>query len=207
MRRGALLRTLVRVDPTLEERSWRHRSLGSEPDAGRRGFDTVVIGAGQAGLRSATTSKQQAGLRDPRRQRADRRRLAQRWDSLRLFTPARYDGLPGMPFPAPAQSFPTQDEMADYLEAYAARFELPVRTASASTRFRRRGDRYVVDGGRPALRADNVVVATAHGKPHEPGLRRRARPSIVQLHSSDYRNPAQLAARPRPPRRRRHSGA
>ena len=56
-----------------------------------------------------------------------------RWDSLRLFTPARFDGLAGMPFPAPPRSFPTKDEMADYLEAYAARFELPVRTGSAST--------------------------------------------------------------------------
>jgi hypothetical protein len=67
-----------------------------------------------------------------------------RWDSLRLFTPARYNGLPGWPFPAPAWSYPTKDEVADYLEAYAARFDLPVRTGVRVERLSREGDRLLI---------------------------------------------------------------
>ncbi len=116
-----------------------------------------------------------------------------RWDSLRLFTPARFDGLPGMPFPAPADSFPTKDEMADYLEAYAARFELPVRSGTSVSRVARRGDGYVVCAGNDEIEAGHVVVAMAsyqRGRP--PAFAGELRPDIVQLHSSEYRNPSQL---------------
>ena len=89
-------------------------------------FQTIVIGGGQAGL-STGYYLARRGLSfvilDANERVGDAWR--KRWDSLRLFTPARYDGLDGMPFPAPAQSFPTKDQMADYLESYAARFELP----------------------------------------------------------------------------------
>src|SRR6187397_1949985 len=96
--------------------------------AGAERFDVIVIGAGQAGL-SVGYYLARRGLRfvilDGHARVGDSWR--QRWDSLRLFTPARFDALVGMPFPAPDDAFPTRDEMADYLEAYAKRFQLPVR--------------------------------------------------------------------------------
>src|SRR6266576_6706386 len=89
--------------------------------------ETVIIGGGQAGL---TVGYHLAKRRRPFVILDANQRIGDawrnRWDSLHLFTPARYSGLDGMAFPAPAHSFPTKDEMADYLQSYAARFELPV---------------------------------------------------------------------------------
>ena len=107
----------------------------------RESFDVVVIGGGQAGL-SVGYHLARLGLKFVILEGSDRvgdvwRR---RWDSLRLFTPARLDGLDGMPFPAPRNHFPTKDEMADYLEAYAARFGLPVRTGVRVSKLTRRDD-------------------------------------------------------------------
>jgi putative flavoprotein involved in K+ transport len=116
-----------------------------------------------------------------------------RWDSLRLFTPAKYDGLIGLPFPAPASSFPTKDQMADYLEAYAKHFDLPVRTGIRVERLWRDGDRYIVDAGDLRVEADHVVVAMAtYQAPRVPEFARALDPDIVQLHSSVYKNPGQL---------------
>ena len=116
-----------------------------------------------------------------------------RWDSLRLFTPARYNGLPGWPFPAPAWSYPTKDQVADYLEAYAARFELPVRTSVRVDRLSRAGDRYVVAAGERRFQADQVVVASgAYQRPRIPTFAPELDPGILQLHSSQYRDPSQL---------------
>lgn len=116
-----------------------------------------------------------------------------RWDSLRLFTPARYSGLPGMPFPGPAHSFPTKDEVADYLEAYATRFDLPVRTGTRVDRLSRNGDGFAVAAGDLQFEAENVVVAMATDQlPWVPPFAPELDPGVVQLHSRDYRNPAQL---------------
>jgi putative flavoprotein involved in K+ transport len=118
-----------------------------------------------------------------------------RWDSLRLFTPAKLDGLDGMKFPAPPNSFPTKDEMADYLEAYAARFELPVRTGMRVERLQRRDGRFVVEAGGHTLEADQVVVAMSNYQHRRlPPFAAELRPDIVQIHSCDYRNPDQLRA-------------
>src|SRR5205823_11711471 len=104
-----------------------------------------------------------------------------RWDSLRLFTPARYDGLPGLRFPGPGWSFPTKDEMGDYLESYAARFELPVRAGVTVDVLARDGDRYVLTSGDRRIEADHVVVATgANRTPRVPGFASQLDPSIVQ---------------------------
>jgi putative flavoprotein involved in K+ transport len=157
-------------------------------------FDTVVIGAGQAGL-SVGYHLARHGQRfvildaNPRVGDAWRRR----WDSLRLFTPARYDGLPGWPFPAPAWSYPTKDQMADYLEAYVARFELPVRTGVRVDRLSRDGDRYLVAAGERRFQADHVVVASgAYQRPRISAFAAGLDPGIVQLHSGQYRGPSQL---------------
>src|SRR5688572_12032815 len=119
---------------------------------------TVIIGGGQAGL-SVGYHLARRGLEfvilDANRRVGDSWR--KRWDSLRLFTPARFDGLDGMPFPAPPHSFPTKDEMADYLEAYAARFQLPVRNGVAVDRLWREGRRYIVKSGDVELEAEHVV--------------------------------------------------
>src|SRR6478672_1007460 len=122
----------------------------------------VVIGGGQAGL-SVGYCLAQRGLSfvilEANARVGDSWR--KRWDSLRLFTPAKYDGLIGLPFPAPAFSFPTKDEMADYLEAYAKHFDLPVRTGTKVNRLWREGERYIVDAGNRRVEADHVVVAMA----------------------------------------------
>jgi putative flavoprotein involved in K+ transport len=157
-------------------------------------FDVVVIGAGQAGL-SVGYHLKKLGLRfvilDASERIGDVWR--KRWDSLRLFTPARFDGLDGMPFPGPPDAFPTKDEMGDYLEAYAARFGLPVRTGTRVDSLTQRGGVYVLLAGGRELEAGQVVVAMAsYQRPRLPELAADLAPEIVQIHSSDYRSPAQL---------------
>jgi putative flavoprotein involved in K+ transport len=163
---------------------------------GTERIQTLVIGAGQAGL-SVGYHLAKRGLpfvileADERIGEVWRRR----WDSLRLFTPARYDGLDGMPFPAPRGTFPTKDAMADYLEAYAERFELPVCTATPVDRLTKVGDRYRVRAGDRHFEAENVVVAMGtHQRPKLPPSATGLDDGILQLHSSDYREPGQLRA-------------
>jgi putative flavoprotein involved in K+ transport len=116
-----------------------------------------------------------------------------RYDSLRLFTPARYDGLPGLRFPAPAWSFPGRDAMAEYLESYAAHFALPVRTGIRVDGLARSDDGFVVSAGDLRVYAYNVVLAIgAEQRPWLPPFGTELDERIVQLHSADYRNPAQL---------------
>ncbi len=157
-------------------------------------YNTIVIGAGQAGLSVGYYLKQQGRdfvILDANAQVGDSWR--KRWDSLRLFTPARYDGLVGMPFPAPPHYSPTKDEMADYLKAYAARFELPVRTGVRVERLSKQGSRFLVEAGDLKYEADNVVVAMANWqRPRGPSFAAELDSGIVQFHYSAYRNPSQL---------------
>ena len=162
----------------------------------RQHFETVIVGGGQAGLAVGYHLKRRNRrfvILDTNERIGDSWRG--RWDSLRLFTPAKYDGLPGMRFPAPGWSFPTKDEMGDYLEGYAARFDLPVQTGVGVDRVTRNGDGWVVESGDFRFEADQVVIASgAHRVPKTPAFARELDPRIVQMHSSDYRNPAQLKA-------------
>jgi putative flavoprotein involved in K+ transport len=160
----------------------------------RERIQVVVIGGGQAGL-SVGYRLAQRGLSfvilEANRRVGDSWR--NRWDSLRLFTPARYNGLIGLPFPASASSFPTKDEMADYLESYARQFNLQVRTGVTVQRVWRDGRQYVVETPGSRLQADHVVVAMAtYQVPRVPDFSRALDPGILQLHSSEYRNPRQL---------------
>lgn len=161
--------------------------------------DTVVVGAGQAGL-SAGYHLARLGrsfvIVDANTRVGDNWRC--HWDSLRLYSPANRDGLPGMRFPGPARSFPTKDELADYLERYAAVFDLPVRSSTRVRRIDRVGDHYVVDCNSVRFVAANVVVATGtHGRtPSIPEWAGDLDPAVLQLHSSEYRNPAQLQPGP-----------
>jgi putative flavoprotein involved in K+ transport len=158
-------------------------------------IETAIIGAGQAGLATAY-HLQRLGrpclILDSNEHVGDNWRT--HWDSLRLYSPAGYDGLPGMPFPAPRWSYPTKDQVADYLQAYADQFELPVRTLARVDRLEVAGGRYLLQLGADRIIADNVVVATGtFGRtPNIPDLALELDPSIRQLHSSEYRRPAQL---------------
>ena len=156
--------------------------------------ETVVIGGGQAGLATGYHLAKQGRpfvILDANERVGDAWR--NRWDSLRLFTPAKFSGLEGWRFPAPAVSFPTKDEMGDYLEAYAERFDLPVRTGVRADSLTKEGDRYVVTAGSRRFEADNVVVAAgAHQIPWVPDFAGDLDSRIVQLHSVEYRNPSQL---------------
>jgi putative flavoprotein involved in K+ transport len=165
-----------------------------EGSGGDERFDTVVIGGGQAGL-AMGYQLQRHGQRFVILEGGERigDSWRKRWDSLRLFTPARHDGLPGWEFPAEGWSFPTRDEMAEYLEAYVARFELPVRTGVRVDGLRRENGRLVVTAGDRRFEADNVVVATgAYERPRVPGFAAELDPGITQLHSSRYLGPSQL---------------
>jgi len=165
----------------------------SGPDG--ESLDVLVIGAGQAGLALAWHLKR-LGIRHlvvdagPRIGHTWR----SRWDSLRLFSAAEYDSLPGLPFPAPAGTFPSKDQVADYLESYARTFGLPVRLETRVTRLQRSVDGFRADTTTGPVTARQVVVATgAFNQPYVPrGLAEELGPDVVQLHSAEYRRPADL---------------
>ncbi|HEU4700048.1 MAG TPA: NAD(P)/FAD-dependent oxidoreductase [Gemmatimonadales bacterium] len=165
-------------------------------------LDAVVIGGAQAGL-AAGHELARRDLRFVVLEAAARvgDGWRARWDSLRLFTPARYSGLPGLPFPAAPYHLPAKDEVADYLEGYARHFALPVRTGARVAAVRAAGDAagdaagFVVETAGETFRAANVIVATGAAQvPRVPACAAALDPAIVQLHSSAYRNPAQLPA-------------
>jgi len=157
--------------------------------------ETLVIGGGQAGL-SVGYHLARRGLPflivDANERVGDSWR--HRWDSLRLFTPARFDGLDGMRFPASPHYFPSKDEMADYLETYAEKFDLPVRSGVIVDKLTRENGRFVASAREHRFQAKYVVVAMlTWQKPRLPAVATDLAPEIRQFHSAEYRNPDQLA--------------
>src|SRR6185436_2417050 len=161
-------------------------------------YDTIVIGAGQPGLAAGyflAIRNADFLIIDSSTRIGDSWR--HRWDSLRLFTPAAYSGLPGMPFPAEPMHLPDKDEVADYLGRYAERFELPVRHGTRVESLSWNGERYVIDAGVVTYEADHVVVATGPFQtPRIPSIAAELSPAIQQIHSSQYRNPFELPPGP-----------
>ncbi|MFD4526880.1 flavin-containing monooxygenase [Streptomyces sp. NPDC058470] len=167
-------------------------------------IETVVVGGGQAGLATGYHLARRGRsfvILDAGERIGDAWR--KRWDSLRLFTPARYDSLPGLPFPGRSWSFPSAAEFADYLRDYAAWCELPVRTGVFVRRLWHDGERYVVETAESAddgsadrecrYEAENVVVAAGFDRlPKTPDFAADLAPDVVRLHAVDYRGPAQL---------------
>jgi putative flavoprotein involved in K+ transport len=161
-------------------------------------YDVIVIGAGQAGLAAGYFLARHDIdflIVDAGKRVGDSWR--QRWDSLRLFTPAKYSALPGLPFSGDPYHLPVRDEVADYLEWYASVFDLPVRTGVRVQRVSRSSRGFTIDTNGTRLEADNVVVATGpFHVPRIPDIARRIDHGIRQIHSSEYRNPGQLPAGP-----------
>ena len=157
-------------------------------------YDTIVIGGGQAGLSAGYYLKQQGRsfvILDAN-ERIGGSWRTRTWDSLRLFTPARYDSLPGWPFPAPGWSYPSARETADYLEAYATRFDLPVRLRTRVDRLSKVGDRYLAESGARRFEAAQVVVASGfYGKPSVPDF-------AVELDPRDRADALQRVPQPVP---------
>jgi putative flavoprotein involved in K+ transport len=158
-------------------------------------FEVVVVGGGQAGLATGYHLSRRGidfTIVDANERVGDAWR--RRWDSLRLFTPARLDSLPGLPFPARASALPTKDEMASYLESYAQRFELPIRLGVRVDSLKRAEQGYELRAGDLRLNANQVVVATGgYPDPNLPAFAVQLNKDIKQLHSSTYRQPSQLA--------------
>jgi putative flavoprotein involved in K+ transport len=156
--------------------------------------ETVVVGGGQAGLAVGYHLAQLGRsfvILDANERTGDSWR--KRWDSLRLFTPAYLNRLPGLKFPGPRHKPSTKDEVADYLEAYAARFDLPVRMGSCVNSVTKITDRFVVSAGDQRFEADNVVLATGgYQSAYAPDFADQLDAGITQLHSSQYRRPSQL---------------
>ena len=157
-------------------------------------IETLIIGGGQSGLAVGyhlAKAGRQFLILEANERVGDAWR--KRWDSLRVFTPAKYNGLPGMRFPAPSLSFPTKDAVADFQAAYARQFKLPITTSTKVEALRKDGDGYMVTAGATTYEADNVVIATGACQiPKLPGFASRLKPAITQLHSSQYTSPAQL---------------
>ena len=156
--------------------------------------DVIVVGAGQAGLAIAWYLAR-LGLRFQVLEASAElgQSWRSRWDSLTLFTPAQYDALPGMPFPAPADTYPTKEPVADYLRAYADAFRLPVRLNSRVTSLSRSGDGFEVRTADETFSARRVVVATGPFQvPFVPPAAGGLDSAVTQLHSADYRNPQAL---------------
>lgn len=157
-------------------------------------IDVLVIGGSQAGLAAGYYLKK-AGIPhliiDAHSAIGDSWR--NRWDSLRTFSPAVFNSLPGVPFPAPKNYMPDKNEMAAYLSAYASKFALPVQLNTRAQRLSREGALFVTETSAGVIHSQNVIVATgAYHEPYVPPVAQKLDQRIIQLHSKDYKNPAQL---------------
>ncbi|CAN5346241.1 NAD(P)/FAD-dependent oxidoreductase [soil metagenome] len=157
-------------------------------------FKIIIVGGGQAGLAMGyylAKAGHSLVILDAEKRIGDSWR--KRWDSLRLFTPAKFSSIPGLPFPALGNTFPSKNAMGDYLEQYATHFNLPVRSGVKVDALSREGNMYKVKAGDSHFEAEHVVVAMSNYQyPKIPSFAKDLDPGIVQIHSHDYKNPSQL---------------
>ena len=170
-------------------------SATPNPDTNPDGsYDVLVIGAGQAGLTVGYYLKQ-TGLRFLIADAADQigSAWAQRWESLVLFTPRRYNATPGLPFDGDPDQEPTRDEVIDYLHRYATELELPVELNSPVTALEGRDGRFAAELPGRTILADQVIVATGpFQKPRIPAFASSVDADVYQAHSTGYRRPDDL---------------
>jgi putative flavoprotein involved in K+ transport len=156
--------------------------------------EVAIVGAGQAGL-AMGYFLQHKGIPFVIFERSDSIGPAwrERWDSLTLFTPRRYSGLPGLPFPGDPDGYPTRDEVIDYLERYAGAFELPIESNREVRELRAEDGQFLLEVGGRTRAADQVVVATGPFQtPYIPALRDHLSPEVFQAHAVGYRRPSDL---------------
>jgi putative flavoprotein involved in K+ transport len=160
-------------------------------------FHTIVIGGGQAGLSAGYFLKlrnENFVILDEPVHTGDSWR--KRWDSLRLFTPGKFNSLPGAPFSKPGDYFPTKNEVADYLEEYARQFNLPVRHGVKVGNLSGNDHGYHITAGASRFFTTNVIIATGpYQLPNVPKYAGKLDSAIFQLHSSEYRNPEQIQSK------------
>ncbi|WP_028202525.1 flavin-containing monooxygenase [Paraburkholderia nodosa] len=159
-------------------------------------IDTLVIGAGQAGVAmSEHLSKSGVPHLVLERDRVAERWRTGRWDSLVANGPAWHDRFPGMEFEGlDPDAFAGKEQVADYFVAYAKKFNAPIRTGVEVTHVERLRGRpgFTVQTSNGTFEANRVVVATGpFQRPVIPGIAPKD-PRLTQMHSADYRNPAQL---------------
>jgi len=167
---------------------------GSSTERSRERLDVVVIGAGQAGLAIGHFLKRQ-GRQFLIVDGADSIAAAwrSRWASLVLFTPRRYDSLPGLAFPGEPDGYPTRDEVIAYLEQYAAAFKLPVELGSAVQSLDTDGGSFVVGLEDRQIEAGQIVVASGPFQAARiPTLAGELAPDLFQTHSTGYRSPSDV---------------
>jgi putative flavoprotein involved in K+ transport len=156
--------------------------------------DVAVVGGGQAGLAAAyhlAGAQKSFAVLEAGDRIGDSWRS--RWESLELFTAARYSALPGLPFPGAQERFPGKDEVADYLEAYAREFAFPVRLGARVRALSTTAGGYDIETRAGVFQAESVIVATgAYPVPGVPDLAGKLAGEVSQLHSAEYREPGQL---------------
>ena len=157
-------------------------------------FDVVVIGGGQAGLGIGYYLKQ-SGLNfvilDSHKKTGDPWR--ERWDSLKLFTPRPFAALPGKKLSKWYSYYPTKDETAEYMEAYADEYQLPIHHGCNAKKITKHDDIFFVETADNTYKANQIVIATGpYNRPFIPGAAEGLDDEVFQLHSSEYKNPAQI---------------
>jgi putative flavoprotein involved in K+ transport len=157
-------------------------------------YEVVVVGGGQAGLALGYyLARQGRRFLILEREHDVAPAWRDRWDSLTLFTPRAYDSLPGLEFRGEPDSYPTRDEVLDYLQGYAAHFDLPVRLGTPAARVSREGDIFAVELAEGQIAAEQVVIATGpFQEPRIPALAERLAREVVHMHSTSYRRPSDL---------------
>ncbi|PFN05820.1 MULTISPECIES: flavin-containing monooxygenase [Bacillus cereus group] len=161
-------------------------------------LDVIIVGAGQAGLAMGYYLRQgnyKFVLLDGEKRIGDSWR--NRYDSLQLFTPRGYCALPGMNLNGNQNEFPSKDEIANYLEAYAKHFSIPVRLNITVLKIRKKGNEFEVYTPKEILQSKRVIIASgAFQRPFIPAMSQNFSNDIFQIHSSQYHSPKQIPEGP-----------